>query len=343
MLKQFTYYITHSKSILLTAGMIALMSLLVLGANGKGKVMKSDAEWKQILTPLQFKVMRKGGTEAKGTGKYLRNKKKGIYTCAGCGLELFRSTDKFNSGSGWPSFSKSHDKRAIKEKRDRSLGMVRTELLCSRCNSHLGHVFKDGPKPTGLRYCINSVSLNFKKTAPVARKTNSKFKTATLGTGCFWCTEALFNTLDGIKSVTVGYMGGHVEKPTYEQVCSGRTGHAEVAQIVYDPKKTSFDKLLNLFWKIHDPTSLNRQGADIGTQYRSAIFYHSNEQKTIAQKSMSIAQKKIKKRIVTKLVPATCFYPALDYHQNYYARNPNAPYCRAVIAPKLKKAAKNQH
>jgi peptide-methionine (S)-S-oxide reductase len=161
----------------------------------------------------------------------------------------------------------------------------------------------------------------------------------TLGAGCFWCTEAVYQQIPGVISVTSGYMGGTAKNPSYEQVCTGATGHAEVAQIVYDPKVTSLEKVLATFWHIHDPTSLNRQGADSGTQYRSAIFYNSDAQRTVAEKSKAEAAKEFSKPIVTEIAKATEFYPAENYHQDYYQLNKNRnPYCRAVIAPKLKKA-----
>jgi peptide-methionine (S)-S-oxide reductase len=160
----------------------------------------------------------------------------------------------------------------------------------------------------------------------------------TLGAGCFWCTEAVFQQIPGVVSVTSGYMGGSVKDPSYEQVCSGQTGHAEVAQIVYDPKVADLGKILATFWHVHDPTSLNRQGADIGTQYRSAIFYHTEAQRVVAEKSKTEAAKEFRKPIVTEITKATEFYPAEEYHQNYYRLNKTKPYCRMIIAPKLRKA-----
>jgi peptide-methionine (S)-S-oxide reductase len=160
----------------------------------------------------------------------------------------------------------------------------------------------------------------------------------TLGAGCFWCTEAIFQQVPGVVSVTSGYMGGNTEGPTYPEVCTGDTGHAEVSRIVYDPKKTSLEKILSVFWEAHDPTSLNRQGHDSGTQYRSAIFYETDAQREIAQKSKDAAAKDFTKPIVTEITKAKEFYPAEDYHQNYYNLNKNInPYCSAVISPKLRK------
>ena len=165
---------------------------------------------------------------------------------------------------------------------------------------------------------------------------------ATFGSGCFWCTEAVFERLKGVYKVVSGYSGGTVENPTYEQVCTGKTGHAEVTQITYDPKVITYDELLEVFWKTHDPTTLNRQGNDVGTQYRSVIFYHNDEQKRLAEKYKEELNKSgiWDKPIVTEIVPFTNFYPAENYHQNYYDNNPNQGYCSFVIAPKVEKFEK---
>jgi peptide-methionine (S)-S-oxide reductase len=163
---------------------------------------------------------------------------------------------------------------------------------------------------------------------------------ATLGGGCFWCTEAVFQMLPGVKSITSGYAGGTTEKPTYKQVCSGDTGHAEVIQVAYDPKLVSYEKVLDTFWAAHDPTTMNAQGPDTGSQYRSIILYSSDAQKAAAEKSKAEAQKHFSKPIVTQIVPLTKFWPAEDYHQDYYRSNPNQPYCRAIIRPKVEKFEK---
>lgn len=169
-----------------------------------------------------------------------------------------------------------------------------------------------------------------------------KTDTATFGTGCFWCTEAIFQQLDGVLKVTSGYSGGHIVNPTYEQVSTGTTGHAETCQIVYDPTKITFDELLKVFWQTHDPTTLNRQGNDEGPQYRSVIFYHNDAQKERAEyyKNQLNENHVFPKPIVTAIEPYKNFYTAEDYHQDYYANNPNQPYCYFVIRPKLEKFEK---
>ncbi len=165
-------------------------------------------------------------------------------------------------------------------------------------------------------------------------------ETATLGGGCFWCTEAVFQMLPGVKSVTCGYAGGTTEGPTYKEVCTGETGHAEVIQIAFDPTVISYEKLLETFWEVHDPTTLNRQGPDTGTQYRSIILYNSEAQRFAAEKSKAEAQKHFNRKIVTEIVPLKRFYRAEDYHQDFYRNNPNQSYCRVVVRPKVEKFEK---
>ncbi len=177
------------------------------------------------------------------------------------------------------------------------------------------------------------------QTKPMENSTNHT-ETATLGGGCFWCTEALFQMLPGVKSVTSGYAGGTMANPTYQDVCTGQTGHAEVIQVQYDPQVVSYEKILATFWDAHDPTTLNQQGNDHGTQYRSIILYNSEAQKIAAEKSKAEAQRKFSKPITTEIAPLKAFYKAEGYHQNYYRSNPQNPYCRVVIQPKVEKFEK---
>jgi peptide-methionine (S)-S-oxide reductase len=173
-------------------------------------------------------------------------------------------------------------------------------------------------------------------------KTHTNNQLATFGSGCFWCTEAIFQNVDGVERVESGYMGGHVKNPTYKEVCSGLTGHAEVIQLTYNPQQVSYDELLEIFWKTHDPTTPNKQGADVGPQYRSAIFYHTEEQKQLGEKykKQLMAAGAFDQPIVTEITPASVFYKAEDYHQNYYNLNGSAPYCAYVIQPKIEKFKK---
>jgi len=180
------------------------------------------------------------------------------------------------------------------------------------------------------------LKVNSKKSEEVA-KNKTSMEISIIGGGCFWCTEAVFERIEGIKDVVSGYAGGEVLNPTYKQICTGTTGHAEVIKITFDPSIISFSKILNLFGECHDPTTLNRQGADVGTQYRSTIMYLSDEQKNIATEWKNRLSQKLEDPVVTEIVPAPIFYPAEDYHQDYYKKNPNQGYCSFVIRPKLKK------
>jgi peptide methionine sulfoxide reductase msrA/msrB len=324
------------------------------------RVEMSDAEWRKRLTPDQYEIARGKGTERPFCGTLLDNKMQGVYACVCCRLPLFSSDGKFNSGTGWPSFFQPIAPENVAEHPDFAHGMVRVEILCQRCDAHLGHVFDDGPRPTGLRFCLNSESLTFTPSErlaeladPVAaaeeeiggrrqgteKRTDGSsgaLSTAVLAGGCFWCTEAAFEQLDGVSDVESGYAGGSRETASYERVGRGDTGHAEVIRISYDPNRISYDRLLDVFFDAHDPTQLNRQGNDIGTQYRSAIFYASEvEKNAAAAKIAKLNEAKIFPRpIVTTLEPLTAYYPAEAYHQDYARQNPDQPYIQFHATPK---------
>jgi len=309
------------------------------------RVKKTDEEWRGLLTEDQYRITRRAGTEQAFCGTLLDNKREGVYACVCCKLPLFSSSAKFHSGTGWPSFFQPIAKGNVAEKVDRSHGMVRTEINCARCDAHLGHVFDDGPRPTGLRFCLNSESLTFtdladvKKLADPAAKEANKRATAVFAGGCFWCVEAVFEELDGVYDAVSGYAGGSRETANYEAVCSGTTGHAEAVQIIYDPAKISYEDLLTVHFATHDPTTLNRQGPDKGTQYRSAIFFANEEEKALAEAFLEdLADEKVFDRpVVTKLEPLKEFFPAESYHQNYVCTNPNEAYVRSAALPKVKK------
>jgi peptide methionine sulfoxide reductase msrA/msrB len=298
-----------------------------------------NSEWKKILSPDLYAVAREADTERAFTGTMWRSETKGTYYCAACGNTLFKSDQKFVSSCGWPSFFEQENKESITFKPDNSYGMRRTEANCGRCDAHLGHLFDDGPEPTGKRYCMNAISLDF---VPEGITSNTEnVDKIVLGGGCFWCVEAVYENLVGVQSVYSGYAGGSVENPSYQEVCTGRTGAAEVVEITYDKTKTNLDEIFKVFFTVHDPTTLNRQGADVGTQYRSVIFYKNEIEKKTAESLIAALNKEVfSNKIVTTLEPLEKFYMAESYHQGYFQNNKNQPYCQMVIQPKVEKFEK---
>lgn len=291
-------------------------------------VKKTDEAWRALLTEEQYRITRQRGTEPAFSAELCSLFEPGTYACVCCGTRLFDAGEKFESHTGWPSFTQPAEEGAVAFHKDKRHGMYRIETTCNVCDAHLGHVFQDGPAPSGLRFCINAAAL---------RKRAAKTQKLTLGGGCFWCTEALFSRLSGVETVRSGYSGGTVQNPTYREVCSGLTGHAEVVEMTYDPEQIRLQDLLLVHFTTHDPTTLNRQGADQGTQYRSVVFYRSEVEARKTRHLIQELQAHFTDPIVTEVRSFEAFYPADPYHQNYYATHPERRYCQLVINPKLDK------
>lgn len=273
------------------------------------------------LTPEEQRVILNKGTEMPFTGKFYLHKEKGTYTCKQCGAPLYRSEDKFDSQCGWPSFD---DEIPGAVKRVPDVDGIRTEIVCTNCGGHLGHVFLgEGFTAKNTRHCVNSISMNF---IPANEDSKVRTEKAYFAGGCFWGVEYFFQKEKGVISTQVGYMGGHVKNPTYDEVCEGNTGHAETMEVVYDPSQANYETLARLFFEIHDPTQVNRQGPDIGNQYRSEIFYINNEQKKVVDKLIKILKEKGYK-VATRVTKADTFWKAENYHQSYYQKNGQHPYC----------------
>lgn len=330
------------KGLLKVLNIILLISIIwsvtTMAWDPKNYKRPSNEELKEILSAKQFQVSCMDNTEMAFNNEYWNNHEAGIYVDVISGEPLFSSLDKYDSGTGWPSFTKPISKDFIVKKIDKDGS--RTEVRSKYGEGHLGHVFNDGPGPTHERYCMNSAALRFipadklekegygeylqlfnKNTArPIQTK---KTELATFGAGCFWGVEHILEKVKGVVKTTVGYEGGSKENPTYQIVKTGESGYAEVVQVEFDPDIISYEALLGYFWRLHDPTTLNRQGVDAGTQYRSVIFYHNDEQRKVALASKAKFDKSqvFKNKAVTQIEPHNKFYTAEAYHQKYFDRN----------------------
>ena len=316
----------------LLTGLIAAFTIFSLSAC-QAKTPAQKEEQKQEITPKNEKVDKDNyrklteeekrviinkGTEYPYTGEYNDFKDTGFFHCKQCNTPLFSSNSKFNSGSGWPSFDDAIDNN-VKEIPDAD-GM-RVEIVCNTCNGHLGHVFKgEGFTGKNTRHCVNSISLTFEP------EDNSPRDTAIFASGCFWGTEYHLQKIDGVIDTKPGYIGGHVKNPSYRQVCTGMTGHAEAVRVIYNPEKVTYETLAKLYFETHDPTQVDRQGPDVGTQYRTEVFYGSEEQKKVTEDLIQQLESK-GLNVATKLTPAATFWVAEEYHQDYYIKTGKQPYC----------------
>jgi peptide methionine sulfoxide reductase msrA/msrB len=332
------------------SSILALLPFLLLAGCGQTAEAVSDDVEESVslneLTPEEEAVIVHKGTERPFTGEYWNHKGDGTYVCRRCDAPLYRSDDKFDSGCGWPSFD---DEIPGAVKRVPDADGRRTEILCAACGGHLGHVF-EGEQLTdkNVRHCVNSISMKFvpagsehgegehgegehgdgEKGPHAEAKAPGSTATAYFAGGCFWGVEHLFQEVDGVSAVRSGYMGGATEDPTYREVCSGTTGHAEAVEVVFDPAIVSYEELAKLFFEIHDPTQVDRQGPDRGSQYRSAVFYTDDGQKAVAEELIGVLKSK-GYDVATELSPAGPFWVAEDYHQDYYEKSGGRPYCHA--------------
>lgn len=322
-------------------------------------VRETPEQLRARLTRMQYEVTQNAATEPPFKNEYWNNHEAGLYVDIVSGEPLFTSLDKFDSGCGWPSFTKAIAESSIERKSDTTWGMTRTEVRTKNSDSHLGHVFDDGPGPIGERWCINSASLRFIPLADLEKEgygaqlalfgkqasaksgadskggaqkdatpATSTKEIAVLAGGCFWGMEDILRKLPGVLETEVGYTGGNVKNATYRN----HEGHAEAIRITFDPAQLTYGALLDMFFKMHDPTTKNRQGNDVGTSYRSAIFYTSDAQKAEAAAAIERATKsgRWKKPIVTEVTAASEWWPAEEYHQDYLVKNPGGYTCHFV-------------
>lgn len=299
----------------------------------------SAEELKKKLTPQQYSCTQESGTEAPFKNQYWNNKEDGIYVDVISGEALFSSLDKYDSGTGWPSFTRPLEDNSLTTKVDKEFGMIRTEIRSAKADSHLGHVFDDGPGPSKKRFCINSASLHFVPLAEMKDKGYGKYlylfvekknwESAIIAGGCFWGVQELFRKQKGVIYSEVGYIGGDDKKTSYEQVKTSKTGHAEAVRVIFDPKQTSYTDILLYFFKIHDPTTINQQGNDVGSQYRSEIFFTNSQQQEIAKQVIARVDKSKKwgKPLVTKVEKAPSFHRGEEYHQDYLQKHPGGYTC----------------
>ena len=305
--------------------LIYLLATLFLSLGACAQQPQTDSRYYRPLNSKEQHVIIQKGTDLPFQGKYDDFWKDGIYVCKQCGAPLYRSSDKFDGHCGWPSFDDAFPNAIIRRPDPDGL---RTEIICARCGAHLGHVFLgEGFTAKNTRHCVNSTSLIF---IPAHSPQNASQDTAYFAGGCFWGVEYFLAKAPGVIKTITGYMGGHTQRPTYEQVSSHTTGYAETVEVIFSPAKTTYEKLAKYFFEIHDPTEFNRQGPDIGDQYRSEIFYRTVDQFRIAQQLIQQLEKN-DYPVVTRLNAATPFYPAKAFHQNYYSRTGGKPYCHHFV------------
>lgn len=299
--------------------LLLLFVFIQLAACAQNNKTNQDMKYNQ-LTPEEEYVILEKGTERPFTGEYTDNKRTGTYICKRCDAPLYKSYDKFDSHCGWPSFD-AEIPGAVKRIPDAD--GRRTEIVCANCGAHLGHVFiGEGFTSKNTRHCVNSISMKF---IPEGQKNIRK---AYFASGCFWGTEYFFMKAKGVEQTTVGFMGGTVDNPTYEEVCEKTTGHLETVEVNYDPEKITYEDLVKLFFETHDFTQTNGQGPDIGPQYLSCIFYANEEEKQIAQKYIDILNTK-GYQVATTLKATSTFWKAENYHQQYYEHKGTKPYCHS--------------